>query len=107
VFGSLDTVTTPMYFLAGADIFDGLTWLRFAFHAGNTVYKHNFGALKYGVGTKAHMIDAHCWHDNYYYLREMELEMRRYLSSGDISEFKYHAELFRTALRSTIEAIGA
>ena len=29
VFGSLDTVTTPMYFLAGADIFDGLTWLRF------------------------------------------------------------------------------
>ncbi len=28
VFGSLDTVTTPLYFLAGADIFDGLTWLR-------------------------------------------------------------------------------
>jgi len=27
VFGSLDTITTPMYFLAGADIFDGLTWL--------------------------------------------------------------------------------
>nr|MBA3572745.1 hypothetical protein [Pyrinomonadaceae bacterium] len=36
VFGSLDTVTTPMYFLAGADIFDGLTWLRFAFHDGHT-----------------------------------------------------------------------
>lgn len=32
VFGSLDTDTTPMYFLAGADIFDGLTWLRFAFY---------------------------------------------------------------------------
>jgi hypothetical protein len=45
VFGSLDTVTTPMYFLAGADIFDGLTWLRFAFHEGYTVYKQNFGAL--------------------------------------------------------------
>ena len=34
VFGSLDTVTTPMYFMAGADIFDGLTWLRFAFYNG-------------------------------------------------------------------------
>jgi hypothetical protein len=34
IFGSLDTVTTPMYFLAGADIFDGLTWLRFVFHNG-------------------------------------------------------------------------
>ena len=52
VFGSLDTVTTPMYFLAGADIFDGLTWLRFAFHGGYTVYKHNYGALKFGVATK-------------------------------------------------------
>jgi hypothetical protein len=107
VFGSLDTVTTPMYFLAGADIFDGLTWLRFAFHAGNTVYKHNFGALKYGVATKAHMIDARCWHDNYYYLKDMELEMRRYLNDCDFSVFRYHGELFRTALQSTIEAIGA
>jgi hypothetical protein len=43
IFGSLDTVATPMYFLAGADIFDGLTWLRFAFHEGQTVYKQNYG----------------------------------------------------------------
>lgn len=34
VFGSLDTISTPLYFLAGADIFDGLTWLRFAFDEG-------------------------------------------------------------------------
>jgi hypothetical protein len=74
VFGSLDTITTPLYFLAGADIFDGLTWLRFAFHEGRTVYKQNYGALKFGVATKAHVIDARCWNDNYYYIKEMELE---------------------------------
>ena len=34
VFGSLDTISTPLYFLAGADIFDGLTWLRYAFRDG-------------------------------------------------------------------------
>lgn len=107
VFGSLDTVTTPMYFLAGADIFDGLTWLRFAFHEGHTVYKHNYGALKFGVATKAHVIDARCWNDNYYYMKEMELEMRRYLNSNDFSVFRYHGDLFRTALQSAIEAIGA
>ena len=49
VFGSLDTVTTPLYFLAGADIFDGLTWLRFAFHEGHTLYKQNYGALHLSV----------------------------------------------------------
>ena len=39
VFGSLDTVTSLCYFVAGADIFDGLTWLRFAFNDGHTLYR--------------------------------------------------------------------
>ena len=107
VFGSLDTVTTPMYFLAGADIFDGLTWLRFAFYEGNTIYKHNYGAFKFGVATRSHMIDARCWNDNYYYIKDMELQMRRFLNGSDFGAFKYHGELFRTALESVIEAIGA
>lgn len=107
IFGSLDTVTTPMYFLAGADIFDGLTWLRFAFHEGYTVYKHNYGALRLGVATKAHVIDGRCWNNNYYYMRDMELEMRRYLNGNDFSAFKYHGPLFRTALENVVEALGA
>ncbi|MCB1972502.1 MAG: hypothetical protein KDG54_19065, partial [Geminicoccaceae bacterium] len=43
VFGSLDTISTPLYFVAGADIFDGLTWLRFAYYEGLTIYRQNFG----------------------------------------------------------------
>jgi hypothetical protein len=68
IFGSLDTITTPMYFLAGADIFDGLTWLRFAFHNGYTMYKHNFGALQLGIKEKAHIIDGRTWYHNYRYV---------------------------------------
>lgn len=34
IFGSLDTITTPLYYFSGADIFDGLTWIRFSFHNG-------------------------------------------------------------------------
>lgn len=106
VFGSLDTISTPMYFLAGADIFDGLTWLRFAFYEGLTIYKHNFGALKLGVGTKAHMVDARCWHQNYYYMTELQLEMRRFLTSHDFGVFKYHGAMFSAALQSALEALG-
>lgn len=106
VFGSLDTVSTPMYFLAGADIFDGLTWLRFAFHEGLTVYKHNFGALKLGVATKAHMVDARCWNQNYYYMTDLELEMRRFLAAYDFDSFKHHGALFRTTLQNAMEALG-
>jgi len=47
VFGSLDPISSPLYFLSGADIFDGLTWLRFAYSKeyGLPIYKHNYGAL--------------------------------------------------------------
>lgn len=107
VFGSLDTITTPLYFLAGADIFDGLTWLRFSFHEGQTIYKQNYGALKLGVRTKAHMIDGRCWNENYYYMKDMELEMRRYLNEADVSVFKHHADLFGSALQSVLEDAGA
>jgi hypothetical protein len=40
VFGGLDPTFTPLYFAAGAEIFDGLSWLRFAFNeSGLAVYR--------------------------------------------------------------------
>lgn len=106
VFGSLDTVTTPMYFLAGADIFDGLTWLRFAYHEGRTLYKQNYGATL-GMSIKAHVLDGICWDHNYRYLQELQLEMRRFLKTRDFDTFKFNGELFKSALESAMEAIGA
>jgi hypothetical protein len=106
VFGSLDTITTPLYFLAGADIFDGLTWLRFGYRDGLTIYKWNFGARE-GISIKAHVLDGICWNHNYRYLQELQLEMRRFLNSGEFAAFKYNGELFRDALNSAMEAIGA
>ena len=105
VFGSLDTVTTPMYFLAGADIFDGLTWLRFAYQDGRTVYKQNFGATV-GLSIKAHVLDGICWNHNYRYLQELQLEMRRFLNTADYKSFRFNGELFRNGVESAIEAIG-
>jgi hypothetical protein len=105
VFGSLDTITTPLYFLAGADIFDGLTWLRFAYHDGYTIYKHNYGAIQLGLKTKAHVIDGKCWYDNYRYLVDLELEMRRFLNDYSFGSFGHHAELFERAYENVLEAV--
>lgn len=104
IFGSLDTVTTPMYFLAGADIFDGLTWLRFVFHAGYTIYKQNYSALELGVRTASSVIDAKCWHHNYYYIKELEDEMRRFLLNNEFSSFRYHSDKLEMAYQSLVEA---
>ncbi|WP_206667636.1 hypothetical protein [Muricoccus nepalensis] len=105
IFGSLDTVSTPLYFLAGADIFDGLTWLRYAFHRGLTIYRHNYAALDLGLNTRAHVVDGRCWFSNYYYMKDMELEMRRFLSTGDFASFEHHSDLFRKAHESLLEAL--
>ena len=34
IFGGLDPLLTPLYFAAGAEIFDGLGWLRYAYREG-------------------------------------------------------------------------
>lgn len=106
IFGSLDTVTTPMYFLAGADIFDGLTWLRFVFHNGYTIYKQNYSALELGVRTPSSVLDAKCWHQNYYYIKELEDEMRRFLLKNEFSSFRCHSEKLEMAYQSVVEAEG-
>lgn len=106
IFGSLDTVTTPLYFIAGADIFDGLTWLRFAYVDGQTVYKQNYGALQLELTTKTHLLDGRCWNNNYYYLKRLELEMRRFLDKHDFRKFEHHGDKFRDAFTNMMEQLG-
>jgi len=39
IFGALDPMYSPLYFAAGAEIFDGLSWLRFAYHSGQSIHR--------------------------------------------------------------------
>jgi hypothetical protein len=84
IFGSLDTFSTALYFLSGAEIFDGLTWLRFGFFNGQTVYKHNYGAMKNvnGLLRKTEDLSHSMWKDNYYYLEALREQMRNFITRG-------------------------
>ena len=95
VFGSLDTIGTPLYFFAGADIFDGLTWLRYAFHKGKTIYKHNYGAIELGVEYEDFRVNGTIWNNNYFYLLKLKREMGRFLLRRDFKEFEFNGELFQ------------
>ncbi len=48
IFGALDPLFVPLYFAAGADIFDGLTWLRYAYWHGLALH-HRQGPLLSGL----------------------------------------------------------
>jgi hypothetical protein len=105
VFGSLDTITTLFYFVAGADIFDGLTWLRYGFKDGNTLYKQNFGILEINCSTKSPAIEAMCWAKNYSYIKDMQSEMRRFLKDHDFDVFTHHHKLLAAAFKNVEEEL--
>lgn len=97
IFGSLDTVSTPLYFFAGADIFDGLTWLRYAFKDGQTIYKHNYGALQLGIGFEDFKVNGKVWNDNYYYLLRLKDDMGKFLLERNFGVFAYNSSFFEDA----------
>jgi len=87
IFGSLDTISTPLYFLAGADIFDGLTWLRYAYVDDQAVYGRNASALNHGIHMNDQGIDARIWADNYQRIEDLQLKMKRFLKEKDYNVF--------------------
>lgn len=91
VFGSLDTSSTPLYFIAGAEIFDGLTWLRFGFHEGYTIYSQNYSTVREpdGLLRKPDEQVFEMWKNNYYYLLRLKDQMINYVRTGDFNAFKY------------------
>jgi len=107
IFGSLDPVTSPLYFLAGAEIFDGLTWLRYSYLNGIAVYRHNYGAIKTGVSIRDDSVTTKSFTENIHYLEQLRLEMKSYvINNGDFTKFKFHADLFRTSYDSLCTKLG-
>lgn len=89
VFGSLDPTSICLYFLAGAELFDGLTWLRYAFCDGQCVYPHGYATLRHGIHSSDAFQRARIMKDNYYYLSTLEEALKDFLPSEDYSKLPH------------------
>jgi hypothetical protein len=100
IFGSLDALTTVLYFLAGAEIFDGLTWLRFGYHEGRTIYYQNYAAIRDSTGLRLRTHEQYheMWRSNYYYLEKLRTQMINFERTGDLSHFGAIESQLRDAL---------
>lgn len=107
IFGSLDPLTTPLYFLAGADIFDGLAWLRYGFSGGRAVYPQNFHASDLDLHQRPDAARAAMWHRNYFYLVRLEDQMKRFLKSHDFDIFEVNSTVLENAWTNLAEHLGA
>lgn len=106
VFGALDPISACLYFLAGGEIFDGLTWLRYAYHNGHCIYRANYGALEIGLNCKDTLVDAKTMIDNINRLRDLEMAMRRVAHDKDIGKFPYHQALLAQAFDDLRAKLG-
>ncbi len=82
VFGALDPISTCLYFISGAEIFDGLTWIRYGFDAGRCIYPHNWGALKYGPHIGSDRLKSKMLVDNFYYLQMLQENLKDFEATG-------------------------
>ena len=100
VFGSLDPVTTCLYFLAGAEIFDGLTWSRMSYRNGSAIYHANNGALYYGIHESDDQVKIRALFDNIYYLDDLRERMEEFANSGNFKVFPFNSDFLEKAFNT-------
>ncbi|HKU48541.1 MAG TPA: hypothetical protein VJP79_01200 [Nitrososphaera sp.] len=87
VFGSLDPLLTPLYFLAGAEIFDGLSWLRYGYHEGIAIYYQHFSALGPGIQRQRSKVRAQMLINNLNELDRLRMNMTTFLDNENFGVF--------------------
>jgi hypothetical protein len=97
IFGSLDPITSVLYFIAGAEIFDGLTWVRYSYYQGRAIYYHNYAAILNALHERDDMVKARSLVDNIYYLRNLQTQMERFIYNESFAVFGENAALFESA----------
>ena len=100
VFGALDPLSVCLYYISGAEIFDGLSWLRYGYHDGLCVYTHNMGVLNYGLHFREDFVRSRAITDNCYSLQLLQNRLLEFHSTGDFNKLEPHAKLLSDAYDS-------
>jgi hypothetical protein len=100
VFGSLDPFSSCLYFLSGAEIFDGLTWLRYAYSQGSCVYRHNFCGTQHDLSLKDDNFLGRLLGNNLSELRSLQISLKLCALEKNVEKLKYHSDKFREALNA-------
>ncbi len=106
VFGGLDPIASPLYYLSGADILDGLSWLRYSYGEGELHYINCKGIVSKGIEIEQRMMWAEICQDNYYALKELEKKLKLVHDKQDISVLGYQRDFFASAYEKLNNEFG-
>jgi hypothetical protein len=94
VFGSLDPLVTLLYFTAGGEVFDGLSWLRYAYHSGLAVYGEALAVVNRHWVMNQNQRRGTMIANNLALLDDLTIRMQRFvLTEGDFAVFGDHAQV--------------
>ena len=106
VFGALDPLSVCLYFVAGAEVFDGLTWSRYAYRSNQCIYVHSNAAMTYGIDVDDDEARVRTIKDNFRHLDQLERSLRLFSKTGDWSLLAENGDIVHGAaeqLRSQLE----
>ena len=83
IFGGLDPQLAPLYFACGAEIFDGLGWLRYAYHEGMAVHRSTGVLLNGRARERSLPSEFTVWRQNLEEIRRLSENMRRFAEQGE------------------------
>ena len=109
VWGGLDPLFTPLYFLAGAEIFDGISWLRYAYMDGIAVYRDSYSILVGEIESPLDHARAQTLSHNLGVLRGLDTSFRDFVLQKGTSfgMFGNRAAVLEKAYRSLVTQIPA
>lgn len=79
VWGGLDPVVSPLYFCAGAEIFDGLSWLRYGYYNDASLPRDAYAAIELGIHIPWRRVQAMRLAKNISCLENLTIRMRRFV----------------------------
>ena len=97
VFGALDPLSVCLYFISGAEIFDGLSWLRYGYHNGVSIYPQNWRTLNRGLWEPDRSSVNHMVTGNYYAMLQLKHRLSEFAQSGDWQKLEPHSRLISDA----------
>ncbi len=114
VWGGLEPLSTPLFFFAGAQIVDGVSWLRYAYRNGLAIERDSFCVVSdiLGVAAKSQLNHAYASLNNLSWLDKTAVALQQWvdLEGRDFSMFPNDvrtplADAFKV-MRTRIPALG-
>jgi hypothetical protein len=109
LWGGLDPIFTPLYFFAGAEIFDGISWLRYAYIDGVATYRDCYNVISEGIETSTDHARALSLSHNLTFLRSQSTNFREFVIHGakKFDMFGSRAAALEKAYRTMVTEISS